>query len=325
MNGMRHGGVFRLGSRAGLLLGWCVVAACGGGGEIRPGSADSAAHTQSLSVSFSIAIPQSVERSPRYISAGTKSAQIVVTPAGGGALAPVAVNCSTTCEGVVPAPIGTNTFDVKLFDQPNAGGNVLSQGSVTQTIVGGRQNIVRISAGGAVAKIIVSIASSTISGAGSVAVTVTAQDAASRTIIGADPYSNPITLTDSDASGSTTLSATSVTSPATAVAIAYNGSASFSAAVIGATASGVAPASVVSATLTNAAQPLKVTVAGNHLVDAGGNVLTLRGADVSATEYVCAQGWSSDPYGGAPLADVSTYQAMRAWHINVIRVPLNED
>jgi endoglucanase len=320
--------VIRQGSRGGLLLGCIVVSACGGGGQSVPGTAGVPAYPQSVSVSLSIAIPQSVGRSPRYISAATKSAQIVVTPAGGGALAPVSVNCSATCEAVVQAAVGSNTFDLKLFDQQNAAGNVLSQGSVTQTIVAGQANAVRISAGGVVAKIVVGIAPSTISVAGSVAVTVTAQDAASRTIIGAEAYVNAISLTDSDASGSTALSTTSVTSPATTVALSYNGSASFSAAVVGATAPGVTPASVVSATLTkgsSAGQALKVAVSGNHLVDAGGNVLTLRGADVSATEYVCAQGWSNDPYGGAPLADVSTYQAMRTWHINVIRVPLNED
>jgi endoglucanase len=290
------------------------------------GTAAVTPHPQTVSVSFSVAIPQSVGRSPRYVSAGTASAQIVVTPAGGAGLAPVSVNCSATCDVILPAPVGADTFDVKLFDQQNASGNVLSQGSVAQTIVAGQANTVRISAGGVVSKIVVGVTPSTISAAGSAAVTVTAQDAASRTIIGADAYVNAITLTDSDASGSTALSTTSVTSPATTVTLTYNGSASFSAAVIGAAAPGVAPTNTVSATLTNGtAQPLKVIVAGNHLADAGGSVLTLRGADVSATEYVCAQGWSTDSYGGAPLADVATYQAMRAWHVNVVRVPLNED
>jgi aryl-phospho-beta-D-glucosidase BglC (GH1 family) len=324
-----HTYVFRHGSRAALLLVWCAVSACGGGGsQASRGVAGIPAqtNTQHVSISLSIAIPQSsVGRLPRYISAATKSVRVVVTPAAGGAFAPVTVNCSATCDAVVDAALGSNTFDLKLFDQQNAAGNVLSQGSVTQTILEGKANTVLITLGGVVAKITVGIAPPTISSAGSVTVTVTAQDAAGRTIIGAEPYVNPISLTDTDASGSTSLSTRSVTSPATTVALSYNGSASFSTAVIGATASGVPAASVVSATLTNGGQVLKVAVAGNHLVDSAGNVLTLRGADISATEYVCAQGWSSDPYGGAPLADVSTYQAMRTWHINVIRVPLNED
>lgn len=324
---MRYARADRVGrvSRAGMLLGLFVVSACGGGGQVNPGAhAGVAARQENVSVSFSIAIPQSVGRSPRYVSAGTKSARIAVTPVGGSALVPVTVNCSATCDAVVSVPIGSDTFDLKLFDQLDGAGNLLSHGSVTQTIVADQANVVRLTAGGVVAKIVVSVSPATIGGAGSVSVIVTAQDAASRTIVGSQAYADAISLTDSDASGSTVLSTTSVTSPAAAVTLTYNGSPGFTTAVIGAAAPGVAPTNVVSATLTNAAV-LGVTVTGNHLVDAGGNVLTLRGADVSATEYVCAQGWSNDPYGGAPLADVSTYQAMRTWHINVIRVPLNED
>ena len=318
-------GIVRHGSWAALLSSWCVLSACGGGGQISSRASGIPPHTQRVSVQLSIAIPpSSVGRLPRYVSPATKSVRIVVTPAGGAAFAPVIANCAATCDAVVDAALGSDTFDLKLFDQQDAAGNVLSQGSVTQTIVEGTANTVRISLGGVVSKIVIAISPSTVSGAGSVTVTVTAQDAAGRTIIGAVPYVNAISLTDTDSSGSTTLSTTSVPSPSTTVSLAYDGSASFNSAVIGATASGVPSANVVSATLTNA-QTLKVAVAGNHLVDAGGNVLTLRGADVSATEYVCAQGWSSDPYGGAPLAAAATYQAMRTWHINAIRIPLNED
>lgn len=40
-----------------------------------------------------------------------------------------------------------------------------------------------------------------------------------------------------------------------------------------------------------------VRVAGNHL-NAAGATIALPGADVSGTESVCSQSWSSDPYGG---------------------------
>jgi hypothetical protein len=237
----------------------------------------------------------------------------------------VVVNCTTTCQGSVSAPVGSDTFSVEAFDQQNASGDVLSQGSVIQTIVLGQTNTVSLSLGGVVGRITVGLASSTIAVAGSVAVTVTALDAANRTIVGSESYSNPIALTDTDASGATALSTTSVTSPATVISLTYSGSASFASAVIGASAVGVSSANVTTATLTKGTPVLEVAVAGNHLADANGNALTLRGVDVSATEYVCAQGWSSDPFGGAPLADVATYQAMQAWHINVVRIPLNED
>src|SRR5438309_4597803 len=70
-------------------------------------------------------------------------------------------------------------------------------------------------------------------------------------------------------------------------------------------------------------------VSGNHLVDGAGRTIQLRGANVSGTEYACDQG-STAPYGwsiyaGQPLDQLSTYQAMQAWGINVVRVPLNED
>lgn len=66
-------------------------------------------------------------------------------------------------------------------------------------------------------------------------------------------------------------------------------------------------------------------VSGNHLVDANGGIVTLHGADMAGTEFVCAQGWSSDPFGGQPEDSPQTFAAMRSWNINVVRVPLNED
>jgi hypothetical protein len=68
-----------------------------------------------------------------------------------------------------------------------------------------------------------------------------------------------------------------------------------------------------------------VRVSGNHLVDGSGATLHLRGANASASEFVCAQNWSDDAFGGQPFGQLSTFQAMRTWHINVVRIPLNED
>ena len=81
--------------------------------------------------------------------------------------------------------------------------------------------------------------------------------------------------------------------------------------------------------LLGSAAPLAIHVSGNHLVDGAGKTIQLRGANVSGTEYSCDQG-STAPYGwsiyaGQPLDQLSTYQAMQAWGINVVRVPLNED
>ncbi len=70
---------------------------------------------------------------------------------------------------------------------------------------------------------------------------------------------------------------------------------------------------------------LAVRVSGNRLVDGAGAGLILRGANMSGTEFVCAQGWSDDAYGGQPMAASSTMEAIKSWRANVLRVPLNED
>ncbi|HTY48311.1 MAG TPA: glycoside hydrolase family 5 protein [Steroidobacteraceae bacterium] len=67
--------------------------------------------------------------------------------------------------------------------------------------------------------------------------------------------------------------------------------------------------------------PLAVRVRGNHLVDAAGAVLQLRGVNVSGLEAVAAQGWNpADPWGGQS----PDWQAIRRWQANAVRIPLNE-
>jgi endoglucanase len=66
-------------------------------------------------------------------------------------------------------------------------------------------------------------------------------------------------------------------------------------------------------------------VKGNQIVDANGNIVRLQGTNMAGTEFVCSQGWSSDPFGGQPEDTAQTFAAMRSWHVNAVRVPLNED
>jgi len=66
-------------------------------------------------------------------------------------------------------------------------------------------------------------------------------------------------------------------------------------------------------------------VDGNHLVNSSGQTVTLHGVDMSGTEYVCAQNWTTDPFGGQPEDDPATFAAMKSWGINAVRIPLNED
>ena len=71
-----------------------------------------------------------------------------------------------------------------------------------------------------------------------------------------------------------------------------------------------------------AANPPDVTVAvvGNHLVNGAGETIRLLGVDRSGTEYACEQGWGI--FDGP--SDATSVAAMAAWHINAVRIPLNE-
>jgi hypothetical protein len=64
-----------------------------------------------------------------------------------------------------------------------------------------------------------------------------------------------------------------------------------------------------------------VAVKGNHLVNASGGKLRLLGVDRSGSEYMCLGGSKifDGPTGPTAVAD------MAAWHIDAVRVPLNED
>ncbi len=64
-----------------------------------------------------------------------------------------------------------------------------------------------------------------------------------------------------------------------------------------------------------------LSVSGNYLVDGRGNVVQLRGVNRSGTEYACIQGWGIFD-GPSDDASVST---IASWHVNIVRVPLNED
>ncbi|MCU4182957.1 cellulase family glycosylhydrolase [Acidiferrimicrobium sp. IK] len=72
---------------------------------------------------------------------------------------------------------------------------------------------------------------------------------------------------------------------------------------------------------TTPADGVAVGVAGNHLVDAAGHPLRLVGVDRSGTEYACVQGWG---FADGPT-DAASVAAIAAWHVNAVRVPLNED
>jgi hypothetical protein len=78
-----------------------------------------------------------------------------------------------------------------------------------------------------------------------------------------------------------------------------------------------------------AAPSLSIGVAGSHLVNGSGTPVQLRGVNRSGTEYACIQqvqgvqdlGWGI--FDGP--SDEASVAAMAAWHINAVRIPMNED
>jgi endoglucanase len=63
-----------------------------------------------------------------------------------------------------------------------------------------------------------------------------------------------------------------------------------------------------------------IGVSGNHLVDRAHRQIRLLGINRSGTEYQCEQGYG---FFEGPT-DNDSIKAMKSWHINAVRVPLNE-
>ena len=155
-----------------------IASGCGGSTTaVAPTPAAVQTTTKSVQVQFSVTVPRSTSsavRSPRYVSASTQSASIVVAPSGGSAGTPVVVNCTTVCSGQIAAPVGSDTFTMKLFDAANAGGNLLSTGTLTQTIVIDQANTVSVTFNGVVASLSVVLTPSTVTVGTSTTVAVSA-------------------------------------------------------------------------------------------------------------------------------------------------------
>jgi hypothetical protein len=212
-------------------LAMSAATGCGGSSSGAPPSA-----TQQLAtVNFTVVLPQpaanAARRSPRYVSAATQSASIIMTPNGGSAGAPTVVNCTTVCSAQIQAAVGSDTFAVTLFAGQNATGAPLSTGTLTQTIVLNQANAITVTLDGIVASLAVSLSPNSLpSGTAATSnVTVNALDAAGDIIIAPGVYANAsgtpitVTLTNSDDLGATTLSQTTLTAPTTGITLQYNG------------------------------------------------------------------------------------------------------
>jgi hypothetical protein len=66
---------------------------------------------------------------------------------------------------------------------------------------------------------------------------------------------------------------------------------------------------------------LSLRVVGSQLVNGLGTPVQLRGVNRDGTEYACAQGWG---VSDGPL-DEPSVQAIASWHVDMVRIPMNED
>lgn len=64
-----------------------------------------------------------------------------------------------------------------------------------------------------------------------------------------------------------------------------------------------------------------IRVSGHELVDGANNPIQLRGVNRSGTEYACVQGLGI--FDGPSHA--ASVRAIASWHVNIVRIPLNED
>jgi endoglucanase len=98
--------------------------------------------------------------------------------------------------------------------------------------------------------------------------------------------------------------------------------------------SNTAPSSSISSSLADVSSgstpastggTLAVKVSGNHLVDAAGTTIQLRGVNVSGLESVAIQGWEpANPWGGQTGDPTPKWSLIRSWGANAVRLPLNE-
>jgi hypothetical protein len=280
----------------------CVVllAGCGGGGGTMPASPTQ--NAQATKVAFSITIParsqtQSGARRPQYVSSGTQSISVTVTPSGGSALpaqtfnvTPTSNGCAaasgggTTCTETVDAGVGSDTFAVACYSSTNAGGSVLATGSTTQTIVIDTTNTVAVTLGGVIASMAVVAPSTMLENAVlptsySIQVGLIAKDASGAVIIGSDPFVNgPVTLTMSDPAGAVSGGSASFTNPMSTTTVTYNGNPDRAGATFALTASGIPTAN---ATMKSFGPPVPANLA-LWLDGSDAGTLTAGGSNVSA-------------------------------------------
>jgi streptogramin lyase len=221
-----------------------LLAGCGGGGASAPvpgpaitppakGPTGSADARFVFSIPAPSAKPSGAKRGPRYISSATRSIVVSVTPAAGGSAVSATIDVGSsacaagsggaqTCTLTVAAPVGSDTFVVTLYDAAGGSGNVLSTGSMTQSVQAHVANVFPLTLGGTIATLSFAIENAylPVVDGGTTSVNVVAKDAAGNQIVG--DFTTPVTI--GAASGLTVTGATTMNSSAdTHVSVRYDG------------------------------------------------------------------------------------------------------
>lgn len=137
------------------------IAACSHSGGAPPMPVQSqAAKATATFVMHWPAAPSGNSRRPDFVSPSSRSVTIAVN---NGALkvvnAPNPSSSPKTTNIAIDAPPGTDSFQIKLFDQFNGNGNVLGQALVSQQILAGRPNTINATVDGVCRQIAISPAS----------------------------------------------------------------------------------------------------------------------------------------------------------------------
>ena len=242
--------------------GAALLIGCGGGGGGSTAPQSSGSRAGSANGSATIAIPSrtaaGTARAGRSVSAAAVSVSISVNN-GAPSIADISSTSSActststgrTCTVPLSAPPGNDTFVFKLYDQPNASGNLLNQGQVVSNVAAGQPFTVAATLDAAVSSIAVSLGNATpVTGVpATYTVVVTAKDPSGNAVVGGGNYMTPITLSLADPNNALTLSATSVTGPGSVVQVTYNGTAMKSPAQITAVAPGISASAITNASV----------------------------------------------------------------------------
>ena len=69
--------------------------------------------------------------------------------------------------------------------------------------------------------------------------------------------------------------------------------------------------------------PKSYSIAGNHIIDSGGNIFVPHGVNRSSTEWSCTGKSVDGSHAGVPASDFVTMHTK--WKANIVRIPLNQD